>query len=60
MNSPTALKIGRRAINAVSDLALADALNLTQALLPLLAQSDDAREGFRAFAERRPPVWKTT
>jgi enoyl-CoA hydratase/carnithine racemase len=58
LNSPTALTFGRRAINAVSDLALADALNLTQALLPLLAQSDDAREGFRAFAERRPPVWK--
>jgi enoyl-CoA hydratase/carnithine racemase len=58
-NSPTAIKIGRRAINAVSDLALADALNLTQALLPVLAQSDDTKEGFRAFAERRAPVWKS-
>ena len=57
-NSPTALKIGRRAINAVSDLGLSDALHLTQALLPLLAQSDDAKEGFAAFAQRRPPVWK--
>ena len=57
LNSPTALKIGRRAINAVTDLALGDALNITQALLPLLAQSAHAKEGFRAFQEKRPPVW---
>lgn len=56
-NSPTAIRIGRRAINAVADLGLSDALNLTQALLPLLAQSADAKEGFAAFAERRPPKW---
>ena len=57
-NSPVALRIGRRAINAVADLGLSDALNLTQALLPVLAQSDDAKEGFAAFGEKRRPVWK--
>lgn len=57
LNSPTALKIGRRAINAVTDLSLSDALNTTQALLPLLAQSAHAKEGFLAFREKRPPVW---
>lgn len=57
LNSPTSLKIGRRAINAVTDLALGDALNATQALLPLLAQSAHAKEGFRAFQEKRSPVW---
>lgn len=56
-NSPTALKIGRRAINAVSDMSFGDALNLTQALLPLLAQSNHAKEGFQAFREKRQPVW---
>lgn len=56
-NSPTALKIGRRAINTVSDMAMGDALNLTQALLPLLAQSANAKEGFRAFQEKRTPEW---
>ena len=56
--SPTSLRIGRRAINAVTDISLSDALNLTQALLPLLAQSDDAKEGFAAFAQRREPRWK--
>lgn len=57
-NSPMALRLGRRAINAVTDLGLSDALHLTQSLLPLLAQGADAKEGFAAFAERRQPVWK--
>ncbi len=56
-NSPVALSIGRRAISAVTDLSFSDALNLTQAILPILSQSEDTREGMLAFAERRPPVW---
>ena len=56
-NSPVALRIGRRAIGAMTDLSLADALNLAQAVLPVLAQSEDTREGMKAFAERRAPVW---
>jgi enoyl-CoA hydratase/carnithine racemase len=56
-NSPVALRIGRRAISAVTDLSFSDALNLTQAVLPILSQSEDTREGMKAFAERRPPVW---
>lgn len=56
-NSPVALRIGRRAIAAMSDLSLGDALNLAQAVLPVLAQSEDTREGMKAFAERRAPVW---
>ena len=56
-NSPVALRIGRRAISAMTDLSLADALNLAQAVLPVLAQSEDTREGMKAFAERRDPVW---
>jgi enoyl-CoA hydratase/carnithine racemase len=56
-NSPVALRIGRRAIAAITDLSFGDALNLAQAILPVLSQSEDAREGMRAFAEKRPPVW---
>ncbi len=56
-NSPVALRIGRRAISAIGDLSFADSLNLAQSILPVLAQSEDAREGMRAFAERRAPVW---
>lgn len=56
-NSPVALRIGRRAISAVTDLSFSDALNLTQAILPILSQSGDSKEGMKAFAERRPPIW---
>lgn len=56
-NSPVALRIGRRAFSAVTDLSFADALNLTQAVLPILSQSEDTKEGMKAFAERRAPVW---
>ena len=56
-NSPVALRMGRRAISAVTDLAFSDALNLTQAVLPILSQSEDTKEGMKAFAERRAPVW---
>ena len=56
-NSPVALRMGRRAISAVTDLSFADALNLTQAVLPILSQSEDTKEGMKAFSERRPPVW---
>jgi enoyl-CoA hydratase/carnithine racemase len=51
------LRIGRRAISAVTDLSFSDALNLTQAVLPILSQSEDTKEGMKAFAERRAPVW---
>ncbi|MES2979102.1 MAG: enoyl-CoA hydratase-related protein [Pseudomonadota bacterium] len=56
-NSPVALSIGRRAFSAVTDLSFSDALNLTQAILPVLSQSEDTKEGMKAFAERRAPVW---
>jgi enoyl-CoA hydratase/carnithine racemase len=56
-NSPVALRIGRRAIAAIQDLSFGDALNLAQAILPVLSQSEDTREGMKAFAERRAPVW---
>jgi len=41
----------------MSDLPLNDALHLAQMVLPVLSQSEDAREGMRAFKEKRKPVW---
>lgn len=56
-NSPVALRMGRRAFSAMSDLSLGDALNLAQMVLPVLSQSEDSKEGMRAFQEKRAPVW---
>jgi enoyl-CoA hydratase/carnithine racemase len=56
-NSPVALRIGRRAFAAMSDLSLADALNFAQMVLPVMSQSEDSKEGMRAFMEKRAPVW---
>jgi enoyl-CoA hydratase/carnithine racemase len=56
-NSPVALRMGRRAFSAMSGLAFHDALNLAQMVLPVMSQSEDSKEGMRAFTEKRPPVW---
>lgn len=57
LNSPVALRIGRRAFAAMADLPLADALNFAQLQIAVMSQSEDSREGMKAFAEKRPPVW---
>jgi enoyl-CoA hydratase/carnithine racemase len=56
-SSPTALRVGRRALATIDDLSLDAGLEYAQRLLPQLARTQDAREGFRAFNERRSPIW---
>jgi enoyl-CoA hydratase/carnithine racemase len=56
-SSPTAIKVGRRALATMDGLSLDASLEYAQRLLPQLALTQDAREGFRAFNEKRPPVW---
>nr|WP_244646150.1 enoyl-CoA hydratase-related protein [Bradyrhizobium campsiandrae] len=55
--SPTALRLGKHAIRSTAALSSADALNLMQALLPLSALTQDAKEGLKAFGEKRTPAW---
>ena len=38
-------------------LPLAEGMRLEQLLSHAVSGTDDAREGPRAFAEKRPPVW---
>ena len=40
------------------DLPLAEGLKLEQEMYQWLTKTEDAREGARAFAEKRPPNWK--
>jgi enoyl-CoA hydratase/carnithine racemase len=56
-SSPTAISIGRRALTTLDGLSLEAGLEYAQRVLPQLARTQDAREGFRAFNEKRAPVW---
>jgi enoyl-CoA hydratase/carnithine racemase len=56
-SSPTAISIGRRALATIDGLSLQAGLEYAQRVLPQLARTEDAREGFRAFNEKRSPVW---
>lgn len=55
--SPTAIRIGRRAIATVDAMTLDQAFEYAQRVLPQMAQTKDAREGFAAFNARRKPNW---
>jgi 1,4-dihydroxy-2-naphthoyl-CoA synthase len=41
-----------------ADLTLADGLRLEQDLASFLYTTDDAKEGPKAFLEKRAPLWK--
>jgi enoyl-CoA hydratase/carnithine racemase len=50
-------KIKQAALRGI-DMSLADGLKLERELYNWLQDTEDAREGARAFAEKRPPQWK--
>jgi enoyl-CoA hydratase len=55
--APLAVQLGKEAVNKAYDLSLSDGLAYEQKLFFLLFASDDQKEGMRAFAEKRKPVW---
>lgn len=56
-NSPTALRLGREAYYATRDLPFDEQIPVLAAGLTRVAATEDAREGVRAFVEKRPPVF---
>lgn len=56
--SPTALRLGKQALHAMDHLSVHDALAYAQVMLPVMASTPDAREGMRAFQEKRKPAWE--
>lgn len=56
--SPAIMKLGRDAFYTVLDQSAEAALRLLHPMLTIVTQTEDAAEGIRAFAEKRPPEWK--
>jgi enoyl-CoA hydratase/carnithine racemase len=40
------------------DMSLQQALDYAELMLPMMSATQDAREGMKAFQEKRAPVWK--
>lgn len=55
--SPTAIRLGKQGFHAMRDMSMQQALEFAQIMLPMMAATQDAREGMRAFQEKRPPNW---
>ncbi len=56
--SPSSLRIGRDSFYRQQDMEFRAALEYLQSQLSLVALSEDAREGVRAFFEKREPVFR--
>ena len=57
-NGPLAVRETRRGVRALLDLPLPEALRRQESLGRPLRASEDAREGARAFLEKRPPRFR--
>jgi enoyl-CoA hydratase/carnithine racemase len=55
--SPAIVKLGRDSFYRVWDMAGGEALAYLHAMLSVTVETDDAKEGLAAFAEKRPPRW---
>ena len=56
--APLSLKFIKEAVRKGLDMPLEQGLALEGDLSTVLSTSEDSREGPRAFAEKRPPVWQ--
>ena len=55
---PLAIKAALESINRGLDMTLSEGLNLEANLFALLCETQDSKEGLRAFSEKRPPQFK--
>jgi enoyl-CoA hydratase len=57
-NAPLAIQAIKRSVRQGMNLSMDEALNLELKIAAEVFMTEDAREGPRAFAEKRKPVWK--
>ena len=55
--SPTALRHGKNGVHALQDMPLQQAFAFAEANVARMSMTEDAREGFAAFQEKRDPDW---
>lgn len=55
--SPTGIRLGKQGLSKVRQMGTDAALEYAQFMLVNMARTADAREGFSAFSEKRPPKW---
>ena len=56
--SPLAIKLAKRAMNAIETMTLRDGYRFEQGMTAELSHSDDAKEAAAAFVGKRKPVFK--
>ena len=57
-NGPLAIQAAKSVVNRGLDFPMDNMFELQRPLIAHIFQSEDAREGSTAFAEKRKPVWK--
>jgi enoyl-CoA hydratase len=57
-NAPLSLELSKEIVQRTSDWTEAEAWDKAGALGQRAFASEDAQEGAKAFAEKRPPQWK--
>jgi methylglutaconyl-CoA hydratase len=55
--SPTAIRRGKYAMRAIASMSFDQSIAYTESQISLLAMTEDSKEGLKAFAEKRKPVW---
>ena len=55
--SPTAIRRGKYAMRAIASMSFDQSIAYTESQIALLAMTEDAKEGLKAFGEKRKPVW---
>jgi enoyl-CoA hydratase/carnithine racemase len=55
--SPTAIRRGKYAMRAIASMSFDQSIAYTESQIALLAMTEDAKEGLKAFGEKRKPTW---
>ena len=55
--SPTAIRRGKYAMHAIASMSFDQSIAYTESQIALSAMTEDAKEGLKAFAEKRKPAW---